>query len=158
VTASLRGKTLFIGGGSRGIALAIALRAGRDGANVAIAAKTGSEHPTLPGTIYSAAEAIEAAGGRAPPVLCDIRDEAMVEEAVAKTVERFGGLDICVNNASAVKLTPILETSIKRLHERLRPSRVADHNLMPDLFVSSFKEPRSLPALRNACQRTPKAE
>jgi citronellol/citronellal dehydrogenase len=114
VTASLRGKTLFISGGSRGIGLAIALRAGRDGANVAIAAKTGSEHPTLPGTIYSAAEAIEAAGGRALPVLCDIRDEAMVEEAVAKTVERFGGLDICVNNASAVKLTPILETSIKR--------------------------------------------
>ncbi len=111
---SLKGRTIFISGGSRGIGLAIALRAARDGANVAIAAKTAEPHPTLPGTIYSAAKAIEEAGGTALPVLCDIRDEEQVERAVAETVDRFGCLDACVNNASAVKLTPILETPIKR--------------------------------------------
>jgi len=112
--SSLAGKTLFISGGSRGIGLAIALRAARDGANVAIAAKTAEAHPTLPGTIYTAAEAIEAAGGRALPILCDIREEEQVERAIAATVEAFGGLDICVNNASAIRLTPILETPVKR--------------------------------------------
>ena len=111
---SLKGKTLFISGGSRGIGLAIALRAARDGANVTIAAKTGTPHPKLPGTIHTAAAEIEALGGKALPVLCDIRDEAQVADAVAKTVEAFGGIDICVNNASAISLTGTLETDMKR--------------------------------------------
>lgn len=111
---SLKGKTLFISGGSRGIGLAIALRAARDGANVTIAAKTAEPHPKLPGTIYSAVEEIEQAGGNGLPVLCDIREEGQVADAVAKTVERFGGIDICVNNASAIQLTGTLETDMKR--------------------------------------------
>jgi citronellol/citronellal dehydrogenase len=111
---SLNGKTLLISGGSRGIGLAIALRAARDGANVTIAAKTAEPHPKLPGTIYSAAEEIEQAGGKALPVLCDIREEAQVAEAVGRTVEKFGGIDICVNNASAIQLTGTLETDMKR--------------------------------------------
>ena len=111
---SLSGKTLFITGASRGIGLAIAERAGRDGAAVAIAAKTAEPHPKLPGTIYTAAEEIEQAGGKELPVLCDIREEGQVAEAVAKTVERFGGIDICVNNASAIQLTGTLETDMKR--------------------------------------------
>ena len=111
---SLKGKTLFISGGSRGIGLAIALRAARDGANVTIAAKTDTPHPKLPGTIHTAVEAIEKAGGKGLPVLCDIREEPQVAEAVAKTVERFGGIDICVNNASAIQLTGTLETDMKR--------------------------------------------
>jgi citronellol/citronellal dehydrogenase len=111
---SLKGKTLFISGGSRGIGLAIARRAARDGANVTIAAKTAEPHPKLPGTIFSAARDIEAAGGKALPVLCDIREEAQVAEAVAKTVERFGGIDVCVNNASAISLTGTLQTDMKR--------------------------------------------
>jgi len=111
---SLKNKTLFISGGSRGIGLAIALKAARDGANVTIAAKTAEPHPKLPGTIYSAVEEIEAAGGRGLPVLCDIRDEAQVEDAVQKTVEAFGGIDICVNNASAISLTGTLQTDMKR--------------------------------------------
>ncbi|MBN9234609.1 MULTISPECIES: SDR family oxidoreductase [Phyllobacteriaceae] len=111
---SLKGKTLFISGGSRGIGLAIALRAARDGANVTIAAKTDTPHPKLPGTIHTAAQEIEQAGGEALPVLCDIREEAQVAEAVAKTVERFGGIDICINNASAIQLTGTLETDMKR--------------------------------------------
>ncbi len=112
--ASLKGKTLFITGASRGIGLAIALRAARDGANIAIAAKTAEPHAKLDGTIYSAAEAIEKAGGRALPLVCDIREETQVQDAVAKTVETFGGIDICVNNASAISLTPIDKTEIKR--------------------------------------------
>ena len=111
---SLKGKTLFISGGSRGIGLAIAVRAARDGANVTIAAKTAEPHPKLPGTIHSAAEEIEKAGGKALPVLCDIREETQVGEAVAKTVEKFGGIDICINNASAIQLTGTLETDMKR--------------------------------------------
>src|SRR5690606_31242299 len=107
---SLKGKTLFISGGSRGIGLAIALRAARDGANVTIAAKTAEPHPKLPGTIYTAADEIVAAGGKALPVICDIRHEVQVMEAVARTVETFGGIDICVNNASAIQLTGTLET------------------------------------------------
>lgn len=111
---SLKDKTLFISGGSRGIGLAIALRAARDGANVTIAAKTAEPHPKLPGTIYTAAEEIEGAGGKALPVLCDIREEAQVAQAVEKTVERFGGIDICINNASAIQLTGTLQTDMKR--------------------------------------------
>ena len=111
---SLKGKTLFISGGSRGIGLAIALRAARDGANVTIAAKTAEPHPKLPGTIHTAAAEIETAGGKALPILCDIRDEAQVVEAVRKTVEAFGGIDICVNNASAIQLTGTLDTDMKR--------------------------------------------
>ena len=99
---SLQGKTLFVTGASRGIGLAIALRAARDGANVAIAAKTAEPHPKLPGTIYTAAEEIEKAGGKALPLIVDVRDEANVHDAVEKTVAAFGGIDICVNNASAI--------------------------------------------------------
>ena len=111
---SLQGKTLFITGASRGIGLAIGLRAARDGANVAIAAKTTEPHPKLPGTIYTAAEEIEAAGGKALPVQTDIREEDQVLGAVEAAVERFGGIDILVNNASAISLTPTLETPMKR--------------------------------------------
>ncbi len=111
---SLTGKTLFITGASRGIGLAIALRAARDGANVTVAAKTAEPHPKLPGTVYTAAEEIEKAGGRALAAICDIRDEAQIAEAVARTVEAFGCIDICVNNASAVSLTGTLETDMKR--------------------------------------------
>lgn len=111
---SLQGKTLFISGGSRGIGLAIAVRAARDGANVVIAAKTAEPHPNLPGTIYTAAEEIERAGGKALPVLCDIRDDAQIERAVAAALERFGGIDICINNASAINLKGTLETEPKR--------------------------------------------
>jgi len=111
---SLNGKTLFITGASRGIGLAIALRAARDGANIAIAAKTAEPHKHLPGTIYSAAEAIEKAGGKALPLIVDVREEASVYDAVEKTVAAFGGIDICVNNASAIQLTPTLATEMKR--------------------------------------------
>ena len=110
----LAGKTLFITGASRGIGLAIALRAARDGANIAIAAKTAEPHPQLPGTIYTAAEEIEEAGGKALPLVVDVRDEAQVQAAVEQTVARFGGIDICVNNASAIQLTGTLQTDMKR--------------------------------------------
>jgi len=112
--ANLKGKTLFITGASRGIGLAIALRAARDGANVVIAAKTTEPHPKLPGTIYTAAEDIEKAGGKALPLVCDIRFEEQVEAAVAQAVAKFGGIDICVNNASAISLTGTLDTPMKR--------------------------------------------
>ncbi|QDL99942.1 NAD(P)-dependent oxidoreductase [Rhodopseudomonas palustris] len=112
--ASLQGKTLFITGASRGIGLAIALRAARDGANVAIAAKTTEPHPKLKGTIYTAAEEIVAAGGKALPLVCDIRDETQVVDAIGKTVAEFGGIDICVNNASAISLTNSQATDMKR--------------------------------------------
>ncbi len=111
---SLQGKTLFITGASRGIGLAIAKRAAADGANIVIVAKTTETNPKLPGTIYSAAAEIEAAGGRALPLAVDIRDEAAVLEAVAKAVETFGGIDILVNNASAISLTGTEATPMKR--------------------------------------------
>ena len=111
---TLKGKTLFISGGSRGIGLAIALRAARDGANVALIAKTAEPHPKLAGTVYTAAEEIEAAGGQALPIVGDIRDEAQVEAAVAQTVERFGGIDICVNNARAINLSGTEALDMKR--------------------------------------------
>ncbi|HIF69067.1 MAG TPA: NAD(P)-dependent oxidoreductase [Candidatus Lambdaproteobacteria bacterium] len=111
---TLTGKTLFITGASRGIGLAIALRAAQDGANVTIAAKTTVPHPKLSGTIYTAAEAIEQAGGQALACVVDIRNEAMVQQAVAQTAEKFGGIDILVNNASAISLTGTLQTPMKR--------------------------------------------
>jgi citronellol/citronellal dehydrogenase len=104
VNGPLAAKTLFVSGGSRGIGLAIATRAARDGASVALIAKTSEPHPKLEGTVHTAAEAIEAAGGRALAIVGDIRDDASVAEAVARTVEAFGGIDICVNNASAINL------------------------------------------------------
>lgn len=112
--STLAGKTLFITGGSRGIGLAIALRAARDGANVTIAAKTVEPHPTLPGTIHSAASEIEAAGGRALPLQCDIRHEDQVAAAMERTIAAFGGIDILINNASAISLTGTAETPMKR--------------------------------------------
>ncbi|WP_084399139.1 SDR family oxidoreductase [Henriciella aquimarina] len=111
---TLQGKTVFVTGGSRGIGLAIALRAARDGANVAIAAKTAEPHPKLPGTIHTAAEQIEAAGGRALPLVMDVRDESMVQAAIEKTAETFGGIDVCVNNASAINLSPSEAIETKR--------------------------------------------
>lgn len=112
--ADLHGKTLFITGASRGIGLAIALRAARDGANVAVAAKTAEPHPRLPGTVFTACEAIEKAGGRALPCVTDIRFEDQVAAAVEKTVTTFGGIDVLVNNASAIQLTPTPATPMKR--------------------------------------------
>jgi len=110
----LHGRTMFITGGSRGIGLAIAVRAARDGANVALFAKTAEPHPKLPGTIYTAAEEIEQAGGTALPIVGDVRDPDAVAQAVEQTAERFGGIDILVNNASAISLTPIEQTEPKR--------------------------------------------
>jgi citronellol/citronellal dehydrogenase len=111
---SLAGKTLFITGASRGIGLAIALRAARDGANIAIAAKTEKPHPKLPGTIFTAADEVERAGGKALPLVLDVRDEAMVKAALAQTADRFGGIDIVVNNASAIALTPVADIDMRR--------------------------------------------
>ena len=113
-TRSLKGKTLFISGASRGIGLAIGVRAARDGANVVIAAKTAEPNPKLPGTIYSAAEEIERAGGKALPCIVDIRSEDQIQAAVAKAVATFGGIDILVNNASAISLSGTLQTPMKR--------------------------------------------
>ena len=112
--SDLKDRTLFVTGGSRGIGLAIAKRAAQDGANIIIAAKTAEPHPKLQGTIYTAAEEIEAAGGKALPVVCDIRSEEQVAEAVEQGADHFGGIDICVNNASAIALTPTLQTPMKR--------------------------------------------
>ena len=112
--SALKGKTLFITGASRGIGLAIGLRAARDGANVVIAAKTAEPNPKLPGTVFTAAQDIEAAGGKALPIVCDIRFEDQIAEAVAKSVATFGGIDILVNNASAISLTGTEHTPMKR--------------------------------------------
>jgi len=114
MTRTLKDKTLFISGASRGIGLAIALRAARDGANVALIAKTAEPHPRLDGTVFTAAEQIEAAGGRALPIVGDIRDETQVTTAVERTVERFGGIDVCVNNASAINLSGTEALTIKQ--------------------------------------------
>ncbi len=111
---SLKDKRIFITGGSRGIGLAIAIRAAQDGAKVAIAAKTSDPHPKLPGTIFTAAEEINKAGGEALPIQCDIRDEDQIAAAIDMTVSTFGGLDILINNASAINLTPTLATPAKR--------------------------------------------
>ena len=126
----LSGRTMFITGGSRGIGLAIALRAARDGANVALLAKTAEPHPKLPGTIYTAAEEIEAAGGTALPIVGDVRDADSVAGAVEQAAERFGGIDILVNNASAISLTPIEQTEPKRfdlMQGDQRPRHVPRH-------------------------------
>ena len=139
--ATLQDKTLFITGASRGIGLAIGLRAARDGANVVIAAKTADPHPKLPGTIYTAAEEIEKAGGKALPCLVDVRDEAAVEAAVAKAVETFGGIDILVNNASAISLTGTLETPMKRydlMHSiNTRGTFLCSQKCLPHLLKAS---------------------
>ena len=110
----LKNKTLFVSGASRGIGLAIAKRAAKDGANIILAAKTAEPHPKLPGTIYTAADEIIEEGGQALPVICDIRDEENVRDAVNKGLDHFGGIDICVNNASAISLTPTVNTEMKR--------------------------------------------
>jgi citronellol/citronellal dehydrogenase len=137
---SLHGKTLFISGASRGIGLAIALRAARDGANIALIAKTAEPHPKLEGTIYTAAEQIEAAGGKALPIVGDIRDEGQVAEAVAQAVARFGGIDACVNNASAINLSRTEALELKR------------YDLMQDINVrGTFAVSRAcIPHLREA--------
>ena len=111
---NLKNKTLFVSGASRGIGLAIAKRAAKDGANIILAAKTAEPHPKLPGTIYTAAGEIIEEGGQALPIICDIRDEENVRDAVNKGLDRFGGIDICVNNASAIQLTGTLQTDMKR--------------------------------------------
>ena len=137
---SLRGKTLFITGASRGIGKAIALRAARDGANVVIAAKTAEPHPKLPGTIFTAAEEIESAGGRALPCIVDVRSEEMVEAAVAAAVDRFGGIDICINNASAIMLTGTLQTPMKRYdlmnQVNARGTFLVSQKCLPHLLLS----------------------
>ncbi|MGB2711677.1 MAG: NAD(P)-dependent oxidoreductase [Conexibacter sp.] len=137
---SLHGKTLFISGASRGIGLAIALRAARDGANVALIAKTATPHPKLEGTVYTAAEQIEAAGGQALPIVGDIREEQQVADAVAQAVERFGGIDVCVNNASAINLAGTEALELKR------------YDLMQDINVrGTFAVSRAcIPHLRKA--------
>lgn len=133
----LQGKTLFITGATRGIGKAIALKAAKDGANVVIAAKTTEPHPKLEGTIHSAAEEVEAAGGKALAVKVDIRHEEEVQEAVQKTVDTFGGIDILVNNASAISLTPTLETDMKRfdlMHQiNLRGTFLVSKTCIPHL-------------------------
>ncbi|HAN30341.1 MAG TPA: short chain dehydrogenase [Myxococcales bacterium] len=137
---SLKGKTLFITGGSRGIGRAIALRAAKDGANVVIAAKTSTPHPTLPGTIHSVAEEIIAAGGQALPVVVDVREESQVEAATQAAVQRFGGIDICVNNASAIELLPTLDLSMKRfdlMHQvNTRGTYLTSRACLPHLLKS----------------------
>jgi citronellol/citronellal dehydrogenase len=137
---SLAGKTLFISGASRGIGLAIALRAARDGANVALIAKTAEPHPKLEGTIHTAAEAIEAAGGQALPIVGDIREEEQVAGAVARAVERFGGIDVCVNNASAINLAGTEALDMKRY------DLMADINVRGTFLVSKY----CIPHLRTA--------
>ena len=137
---SFKGKTVFITGASRGIGKAIGLRLAREGANIAIAAKTASPHPKLPGTIYTAAEEIEAAGGKALPLILDVRQEEMVEDAVQKTVDTFGGIDILINNASAIMLTGTMQTSMKRFdlmhHVNYRGTFMSSQKCIPHLLKS----------------------
>ena len=139
---SLAGKRIFVTGGSRGIGLAIALRAAQDGALIAIAAKTAEANPKLPGTIFSAAKEIEAAGGTALPLQCDIRDEAQIEAAINKTAKQFGGIDILVNNASAINLTRTDQTPAKRF------DLMFDVNVRGTFLVSQA----ALPHLRKSAE------
>jgi citronellol/citronellal dehydrogenase len=138
--ATLKDRTLFITGASRGIGLAIALRAARDGANIAIAAKTDQPHPKLPGTIHTAAAEIEAAGGRALALMVDVRDAEAVHAAARQTAEQFGGIDICVNNASAISLSSTLTTDMKRydlMHQvNARGTFVTSQACLPYLLKS----------------------
>jgi citronellol/citronellal dehydrogenase len=138
---TLAGKTLFITGASRGIGLAIAERAARDGANVAIAAKTSDPHPRLPGTIHTAAEAVERAGGKALPLQVDIRDDVTVAAAVDEAARHFGGIDIVVNNASAIHLADTASTPVKRfdlmLGVNVRGSYVVTQAALPHLHASA---------------------
>ena len=138
---SLKDKRIFITGGSRGIGLAIAIRAAQDGAKVAIAAKTSDPHPKLPGTIFTAAEEINKAGGEALPIQCDIRDEDQIAAAIDKTVSTFGGLDILINNASAINLTPTLATPAKRFDlmfdVNVRGTFLSSQAAIPHLKVSA---------------------
>jgi citronellol/citronellal dehydrogenase len=138
---TLEGKTLFVSGGSRGIGLAIAVRAAQDGANVAIAAKTVEPHPKLTGTIHTAASAVDQAGGTSLAIACDIRDETSVRSAIETTVARFGGIDILVNNASAISLTGTLETPMKRfdlMHEvNVRGTFLCSQACLPHLKASA---------------------
>ena len=138
---SLHGKTLFITGASRGIGKAIALRAAADGARVVIAAKTAEPHPTLSGTIYTAAEEVERAGGQALPVVMDVRDDRQVGAAIAAAVDRFGGIDILVNNASAISLTGTMDTPMKRfdlMHQvNTRGTFLCSQTALPHLCAAS---------------------
>jgi len=140
VMSDLNGKTIFISGCSRGIGLAIAKRAAADGASIIVAAKTAEPHPKLPGTIYTAAEEIESVGGKALPVVCDIRDDKAVQAAVDAGVEKFGGIDICVNNASAISLTPTLQTPMARydlMHQiNTRGTFLVSQTCLPHLLKS----------------------
>lgn len=137
---SLSGRTLFITGASRGIGKAIAVRAAQDGANIAIAAKTAEPHPKLEGTIHETAAAVEAAGGKALPIILDVRDPDAIAAAVTQTVEAFGGIDICVNNASAIQLTPTLMTPAKRfdlMHQvNVRGTFLTSQACLPHLLKS----------------------
>ncbi len=139
--STLKGKTLFITGASRGIGHAIAMRAARDGANIVIAAKTADPHPKLPGTIHSAAADIEKAGGKALPLTVDVRNEENIQAAVAEAVKTFGGIDICVNNASAIQLTGTLETEPKRFDlmfgVNVRGTFMTSRACLPHLFKAS---------------------
>ena len=141
ITGDLSGKKIFITGGSRGIGLAIALRAARDGASIAIAAKTSDPNPKLPGTIHSAAEEIRAAGGAALPIQCDLRDENQIADAIARTAAEFGGIDILINNASAINLTPTEATPAKRFDlmfdVNVRGTFLASQAAIPHLRASA---------------------
>lgn len=153
----LKGKTLFVTGGSRGIGLAIALRAARDGANIVIAAKTAEPHPKLSGTIYTAAREIEAAGGRALPCVVDVRSEDQIAGAVAKAVETFGSIDILVNNASAISLSGTAVTPMKRfdlMHEvNVRGSFLCSKTVLPHLAKAENPHILSLaPPLKSATE------
>jgi citronellol/citronellal dehydrogenase len=141
ITGDLSGKKIFITGGSRGIGLAIALRAARDGASIAIAAKTSDPNPKLPGTIHTAAEEIRAAGGTALPIQCDLRDENQIADAIAQTAAEFGGIDILINNASAINLTPTEATPAKRFDlmfdVNVRGTFLASQAAIPHLRASA---------------------
>jgi len=141
ITGDLSGKKIFVTGGSRGIGLAIALRAARDGASIAIAAKTSDPNPKLPGTIHTAAEEIRAAGGTALAIQCDLRDENQIADAIAQTAEAFGGIDILINNASAINLTPTEATPAKRFDlmfdVNVRGTFLASQAAIPHLRASA---------------------
>ena len=141
ITGDLSGKKIFITGGSRGIGLAIALRAARDGASIAIAAKTSDPNPKLPGTIHTAAEEIRTAGGTALPIQCDLRDENQIADAIAQTAAEFGGIDILINNASAINLTPTEATPAKRFDlmfdVNVRGTFLASQAAIPHLRASA---------------------